>query len=164
MELIIYYLEMVSPSLLKGKPKIADFVVKEVEIPQFEFNKYLYILVGKSWHWNDKLSWTDSDWKNHVQNKNLKTYVAYYKGTPVGYYELLQETNGSVQIVLFGLASGFIGKGFGGYFLTQALQSAWELNNTKRVYLNTCSLDHPSALKNYKARGMTVYKTITNPK
>jgi len=27
-----------------------------------------------------------------------------------------------------------------------------------RVWLHTCSLDHPYALANYKARGMKVYK------
>ena len=45
MELITYYLEMLSPLLLKGKPEVTDFLVQEVKIPQFEFNKYLYILV-----------------------------------------------------------------------------------------------------------------------
>ena len=95
-------------------------------------------------------------------SKKLKTYFAYYKGTLAGYYELLQEDEGSVQIVLFGLAPAFISKGLGGYFLTQAIQSAWALKATQRVCLNTCSLDHPSALQNYQARGMTVYKKVVN--
>ena len=162
MELIIYYLEMLSPTLLKSKPKVVDFIVKEAKIPQFELNKSLYSLVGKAWDWTDRISWTDTKWKSHTENKKLKTYFAYYKGTLAGYYELLQEDEGSVQIVLFGLAPAFISKGLGGYFLTQAIQSAWALKATQRVCLNTCSLDHPSALQNYQARGMTVYKKVVN--
>ena len=30
---------------------------------------------------------------------------------------------------------------------------------TERVWVHTCSLGHPSALKNYQARGFTIYKT-----
>ena len=31
--------------------------------------------------------------------------------------------------------------------------------NTKRVWVHTCSLDHKNALNNYISRGMRIYKT-----
>jgi hypothetical protein len=31
----------------------------------------------------------------------------------------------------------------------------------RRVWVHTCTLDHPSALKNYQARGFSLYKTET---
>ena len=162
MELITYYLEMLSPIQLKGKSEVADFNVKEVTIPQFEFNRFLYILVGKYWSWTDRLSWTDSQWKNYVTNPQLKTFAAYYKGTPAGYFELEQNKNGDIQIQLFGLSPVFIGKGMGGYFLTKAIEISWTIENTQRIWLTTCSLDHPSALQNYLSRGMQVYKEVSN--
>jgi len=45
--------------------------------------------------------------------------------------------------------------------LTDALQRAWAWN-AHRVWVHTCSLDHPAALKNYAARGMTVYDQQSN--
>ena len=59
----------------------------------------------------------------------------------------------------FGLGVRFIGKGMGGYLLSQANEKAWLLENTQRVWVHTCSLDHPSALKNYQARGFSIFKT-----
>ena len=159
-----YYLEMLSPLQLKRKLLVADFNVQEVSIPQFEFNKFLYILVGEPWNWTDRLSWTDTEWKNYAENPKLKTFVAHYKGTPAGYFELEQKEKGNVHIHLFGLSSSFIGKGMGGYFLTKALEISWSLPKTKRIWLTTCSDDHPSALQNYISRGMEVYKEVSTTK
>jgi GNAT superfamily N-acetyltransferase len=51
----------------------------------------------------------------------------------------------------------FIGRGLGGALLTSAIDEAWRLS-PKRVWVHTCTLDHPQALANYQARGMVVYK------
>ena len=34
-------------------------------------------------------------------------------------------------------------------------------NNSKRVWLHTCTLDHKNALKNYLNRGMKIFKEET---
>ena len=69
-----------------------------------------------------------------------------------------------VEIAYFGLAPRFIGKGFGGYLLSHAIKSAWAWEGTRRVWVHTCTLDHPTALQNYKARGLEVYKVGTEQK
>jgi GNAT superfamily N-acetyltransferase len=66
-----------------------------------------------------------------------------------------------VEIAYFGLAPKFIGRGFGGYLLSQAIKSAWKMKGTQRAWVHTCTLDHPGALRNYKARGMEVYRVAT---
>ena len=35
------------------------------------------------------------------------------------------------------------------------------IGDISRIWLHTCSLDHQNALKNYKARGMKVFKSET---
>lgn len=47
--------------------------------------------------------------------------------------------------------------GFGGGLLSHAITSAWEWPGTRRVWVHTCTLDHPSALQNYQARGFVLY-------
>ena len=157
-EVTTKYLEMKSASSLKDKKESKGLQIVESEIKQFQFNRFLYQLVGKAWQWTDKLSWSDEQWKAYAENDNLRTWAAYLRGSPAGYYELQQQDGGDLEIAYFGLAPKFIGQGFGGYLLSQAIKSAWEWRGTKRVWVHTCSLDHPSALQNYKARGMEVYR------
>jgi GNAT superfamily N-acetyltransferase len=73
-------------------------------------------------------------------------------GEIAGYFELEKQPGPVVEIVYFGLTPEFIGKGYGGGMLTRAVDEAWALG-AESVWLNTCSLDGPAALPNYKARG-----------
>lgn len=158
-DITIYYLEMRSPDDLKGKEKPTGLEVVEAEVKEYSFNRYLYQLVGQAWRWNDKLSLSIDDWKHYAENENLRTWVAYTKGSIAGYYELQKQKDDNVELAYFGLAPKFIGKGFGGYLLTHAIKSAWAWGDTRRVWVHTCTLDHDSALPNYQARGMKIYKT-----
>lgn len=154
----IYYLEMKSESQLKSKGSIADLTITEAKIKEHRFNRFLYSLVGEAWQWNDKLNDSNESWKAYSERNNLRTWVAYYQGAIAGYFELEINDNHDVEIKYFGLAPAFIGKGLGGYLLTYAIQQAWITCGAKRVCVNTCSLDHPSALANYQARGFILYK------
>lgn len=161
-EVITYHLEMNSISELNEKPESNGLSVVEAEVDAYQFNRFLYQYVGAPWQWTDKLSLPDEEWKAYVDDPNLKTWVAYFKGSIAGYFELQARPDGTTEIMYFGLAEQFIGKGFGGYLLSQAIKKAWDIASTKRVYVHTCTLDHASALSNYKARGFKVYKTETD--
>lgn len=158
--MITYYLEMKSQSELVSKPRLLEIEVVEAEVKNFRFNKSLYRLIGENWNWNDKLSQTDNEWRSYAEADNLRTWVAYIKGSIAGYYELQHQNNGDVELAYFGLAPDFIGKGYGGYLLSHAIQSAWSLPGVSRVWVHTCTLDHPSAFSNYKARGFSVYDEV----
>lgn len=159
-EVITYYLEMKSEKELKGVEESNGLSVIEAEIDNYKLNKFLYQYVGEPWDWVDKLSLSDESWQRYVENPGLRTWVAYYKGSIAGYFEL-SVVGRDIELVYFGLAQAFIGKGFGGYLLSFAIKQAWGIDGAKRVWLHTCSLDHPNALKNYEARGFKLYKTET---
>ena len=153
----IYYLEMNQAEQLNEKPKVDGLTISEAIIKEYRFNRFLYSLVGEQWQWLDKLNESDDDWRAYAESDNLRTWVAYYQGAIAGYFELEISAEQEVEIKYFGLAPAFIGKGFGGYLLTYAIQQAWAVCNAKRVWVHTCSLDHPSALANYQARGFVLY-------
>lgn len=157
-EITTFFLETRSPDDLRGKAKPRGLEVIEAEVKEFRFNRYLYQLVGEQWSWNDKLSLSDNDWKQYAESNRLRTWVAYERGSIAGYFELQKQPHENVEIVYFGLAPKFLGKGLGGYLLTHALNAAWSWGNTSRVWVHTCTLDHEAALNNYKARGMRIYK------
>jgi GNAT superfamily N-acetyltransferase len=153
------YLEMHSPNELIEKTDSKGLEVKEAEIKDFTLNRYLYSLVGEAWGWSEMLVFTDQQWKDYAESDSRRTWVAYYKGSIAGYFELNTDPDFNVEVALFGLAPKFIGKGFGGYLLSCAIKYAWQKCNAKRVWVYTCSSDHPNALKNYQACGFKIYRT-----
>lgn len=159
--IIITFLEMHSPKALRPK-RSSDlrFTVHEPLVKQWEYNRQLYRLVGSDWQWTDKNAWTDQQWRNYVESDRLRTLAAHYDGSLAGYYELRQDPAGGIEVAIFGLVPQFIGRGWGGVLLTHALETAWR-ERPRRVWLHTCSLDHPAALPNYQKRGMSVYRTET---
>ena len=87
------------------------------------------------------------------------TYVAHFDGQEVGYFELESQKGGDVEIVYFGLLPDFIGRGLGGALLSAAVERAWEITDTRRVWVHTCTEDHKHALDNYRQRGFILFKT-----
>jgi GNAT superfamily N-acetyltransferase len=155
------YLEMRSAGELRPKRcPDAPFWVRECTVPQWPFNRFLYLTVGAPWAWNDKRGWSDEQWRAYVESDRLRSFAAYYDGSPAGYYELHRGDNGDVEIAYFGLLPAFLGRGFGGALLTSALEEAWK-SQPPRVWVHTCTLDHPAALANYRARGMRVHHVET---
>tara|TARA_B100000674_G_C37601315_1_gene805492 strand:+ start:64 stop:570 length:507 start_codon:yes stop_codon:yes gene_type:complete len=133
------------------------FLVKKIK-PDFQLNKFFYKQVGKKHRWKDRLSWSDGKWINYISNKNLETYIISESDELAGFFELLYNPElKETEISYFGLLEEYIGKGIGGYALSVAIKKSFE-KNIRRVWLHTCTLDHPNALKNYIARGMRVFK------
>jgi len=158
--IITTYLEMTDVTRLRPRAcSDTRFRVLAATVKQWRFNRFLYEFIGAQWGWRDKLSWSDEQWRSYVEDESTRTFVAYYEGAVAGYFEL-SERDQQVEIAIFGLAPSFIGRGFGGALLTRALEEAWT-TKPARVWVHTCTLDHASALGNYEARGMVVYKTET---
>ena len=152
------FLEIRDVKNLKVNPsKKIKLLVKKTN-PDFQLNKFFYKQVGKKHRWVDRLSWSDEKWIKYISNKNLETYVISVNDDLAGFFELLYNPElKETEISYFGLLEEYIGKGIGGYALSVALKKSFQ-KNINRVWLHTCTLDHPNALKNYIARGMTVFK------
>ena len=152
------FLELKDLKNLKTNPINKNkYLVKKIK-PDFQLNKFFYKQVGKKHRWIDRLSWSDEKWYSYISNQNLETYVISENYDLAGFFELLYNPElKETEILYCGLLEEYIGKGIGGYALSVAIKKSFE-KNIKRVWLHTCTLDHPNALKNYIARGMTVFK------
>ena len=124
----------------------------------FQLNKFFYREIGKKHRWVDRLSWSNDTWINYLSNKNLYTCVLKKNDDLVGYYEkIYYEESNEFEIAYFGIMEEYIGKGYGGFLLSEALESCLK-EKVRRIWVHTCSLDHENAIKNYLARGMKLYK------
>lgn len=156
------HLYMDAPS--KFEPKFAnnrELSLMKVGIPNPSLNHYFFANIGIPFKWYSRLKWTYNDWKNYVEKNYVHTWVGYDNGSPYGYFELQAREN-ETEIKYFGILSQFFGKGYGGHLLSCAIREAWNLANTKRVYVHTCTLDHESALPNYQARGFVIDRSVTD--
>jgi ribosomal protein S18 acetylase RimI-like enzyme len=152
------YLEMTRPGELLAA-RLDDPTVsldRAFECP-VSFFRYLYAEVGRSYHWVDRLPWSDEQLRARLADPDVTLWLLRVKGSPAGYFELEHHDDGSVEIAYFGLLPEFLGRGLGKHLLTAAVESSWSLG-AARVWLHTCTLDDPAALPNYRKRGFLPYK------
>lgn len=148
-----YYLEMNDPTHFRpAAPPDDPCSVVRAEILTPELSRFFYTAVGGEWYWVMRLEWSYTDWQVMVSQPGFETWYGVFRGTPIGYFELLPHADLSVEIDSFGLLPRFIGRGFGGQLLTAAIERAWA-KDARRVTVHTCTLDGPHALRNYLARG-----------
>ncbi|MCB1692474.1 MAG: GNAT family N-acetyltransferase [Pseudomonadales bacterium] len=151
----VWHLELLTrPAPPAGQP---GYTLAHVDTPTPEFARFLYAAVGVPWTWYMRLGWTHEQWETRFAQSNVELWVGYHAGQPIGYFELESEPNQSVEICYFGLMPQMIGRGFGRSFLEDAIDKAFTLGG-QRVWLHTCSLDHPNALGNYVSRGFEVFR------
>ena len=117
----------------------------------------LYTLVGELWLWRDRLVWSRDELERYLASPDVHVWTARVRGATAGYFELRRHADGSVEVMYFGLAPPFMGRGIGGWLLTRAVEEAFGLG-ASRIVLNTCTLDAPQALPNYLARGFTIVR------
>ncbi len=135
------------------------FTIEHVKPADFQLNKFFYKNVGNKHRWVDRLIWTEKQWIDYVSDEKVKTYVLKRNEDLAGYFELILHKN-EIEIAYLGLLEEYQNKKLGSYLLSSAIKNSF-LENPKRVWVHTCSLDHKNALKNYINRGMKIFKKET---
>ena len=124
----------------------------------FQINKFFYKNIGKEHRWTDRLLWTDKQWIEYISDQKVKTYILKKANDMAGYFELIfHEEKKETEIAYLGLLKEYQNKKLGSFLLTSAIKNSF-LENTKRVWVHTCSFDHKHALNNYISRGMKIFK------
>lgn len=160
MSSIVSHIEMNSRDEFSPVEVPAGLKIEMVEARDGLVNQRMYREVGAEWDWTDRLVWSEEQWKDYAGKDGFETWQAFWEGELAGYFELERQEEGNVEVVHFGLLPGMIGKGLGSAMLSLAVAQAWKREETKRVWLHTCTEDHPHALANYLKRGFRLFKTV----
>jgi len=153
----VTYLKLCEPPLAPNAPS-DDVRVIRADQATAGFYRFLYDQVGRDWQWYERLRMDDAALLKAIRAPGIEIDVLHVAGVPAGYVELNFGSGVEVEVMYFGLMREFIGRGFGSYFLRWMLHRAWQIS-PQRVWLHTCSLDHPRALGEYQKAGMQIYRT-----
>jgi len=156
-EITITHLEMLeNPRLSVPAPPHSQISLIRADNPPVHFYRYLYQTIGADYIWVNRLKMSDEELTAIIQDPAVELYVLHVNGCPGGYVELDFRKMPDVELVFMGLMPEIIGQGFGRYLLSQAIALAW-LHSPKRLFVQTCTLDHPRALGLYQRCGFVPF-------
>lgn len=154
---VITYLEMTAhPALPHIEPHARMLALLRLNEPTVSFYRYLYDAVGRPWFWTDRKALSDDALGHIIGDERIEIYVLYVNGAPAGYFELDRRDPPDVNLAYFGIMPEYIGQRFGPYMLREAIDMAWGYE-PRRLTVNTCTLDHPKALRLYQRFGFVPY-------
>lgn len=154
---VVTHLEMVERPRLRPQ---AGSPLRLVHWPQPDLAKYraLFSRVGTPWLWFSRAVMPDAAVMAIIGNPAVEVYaVADPRGTEVGILELDFRRLPDCEIGYFGLVPELNGNGHARWLMGEALTRAWR-EDVDRVWVHTCTLDHPSALGFYRAQGFVPFK------
>jgi GNAT superfamily N-acetyltransferase len=153
---IVTSLEMV----MRPKPApLPDSPLRLNPWPECAAEKYraLFKRVGGPWLWFSRLAMDDASLTSMIHHPQVALWaVCDPRGIEVGILELDFRTEGQCELAFLGLVPELAGQGHGRWLMAQALALAWR-PGIKRVWVHTCTLDHPSALHVYRRSGFVPY-------
>ncbi len=163
MDEVVTSLEMSAPTqLVPGRPPPAPLEMEEVAPAAAPVLRSTYVRTWATLASGGRIAWSDAQWEEELSRPGVRAWLARVGGDIAGCVELEAEPDGDVGIVVFGLVPEFVGRGFGGAFLTLATETAWKVRlrggPTRRVWVQTSSDDHSHALPNYESRGFRPFR------
>lgn len=158
LQTIVTHLAMEAPL------QVASGAVEWPDNVRFDFEKNialadyraLYDKVGRKWHWVNRRHLSDKRLASLIHHPATEIFVLRDNGEPIGFVELNNRLFPQIEIVFVGLVDGHIGRGLGPMMMTASLQHIKQ-RQPNRVIIQTCTLDHPAALKLYQKLGFAAY-------
>jgi GNAT superfamily N-acetyltransferase len=154
---VVTYLEMRTPPPDAVTSTTSEFSVRRVNEPDLEWYRGLFRAIGENWLWFSRLRLSDDELRAILDDPAMDIYVLSHAGGDCGLLEFDHRHVSDIEISFFGVTQQVIGRGAGSALLQHCLPLAWE-HNPERVWLHTCTSDHPGAMAFYLKFGFLPYK------
>ena len=100
---------------------------------------------------------SDADLAAVIHAPEVEVCALQHDGRDEGLLELDFREPGQCELVFFGVTAKLIGSGAGRFLMSRALQRAWS-QAISRLWVHTCTLDHPNALAFYQRTGFRPFR------
>jgi GNAT superfamily N-acetyltransferase len=149
---VVTLLEMAHKPTPRPMPMSRLKLVRWVK-PSPEAYRTLFRRVGEPWLWYSRLTLDDAALITATHQAKTQIFAVVDPiGIEVGILELTHPESDWCSIDFLGLVPELNGKGEGAWLMTNALALAWQ-PGVHSVRVNTCTLDHPGALRFYQRSG-----------
>jgi GNAT superfamily N-acetyltransferase len=153
---VVTHLEMTARPALRPDPAGA-WSLRRVDAPGLDWCRDLYRRVGEEWLWFSRIRMPDAELAERLHAPQLEVYALVDDGRDEGLLELDFRGSGQCEIGMFGVTAKLVGTGAGRWLMNRALDIAWS-RPVERVWLHTCTFDHPAALAFYQRSGFRAFR------
>ena len=153
---VVTHLEMTARPASRHDPAGA-WTLRRVEIPPLDWFRDLYRRVGEEWLWFSRIRMPDAELSAIIHSPMVELYALEQEGRDEGLLELDFRDAGQCEIAFFGITAKLIGSGAGRWLMNRALELSWSRPVT-RVWVHSCTFDHPSALAFYQRSGFRPFR------
>jgi GNAT superfamily N-acetyltransferase len=117
----------------------------------------LYANVGEPWLWFSRARLSDLALSRIIDDPLVEPLAFHRHGADIGIVELDFRRAGQCELSFLGLVPEAVGRGYGPVLIAEAIRRAFA-RPIERLWLHTCTLDHPSALGFYMAAGFRPFR------
>jgi GNAT superfamily N-acetyltransferase len=153
---IVTHLEMTARPAPRPDPAGA-WMLRRVEMPPLDWFRDLYRRVGEEWLWFSRIRMPDEELAARLHSPQLEVYALFDGVRDEGLLELDFRHPRECEIGMFGVTAKLVGTGAGRWLMNRALEIAWS-RPVERVWLHTCTFDHPAALAFYQRSGFRAFR------
>src|SRR5690625_1316520 len=154
---VVTYLEMHDKPSPPPADRQASWQLRAVPRPDSEWYRDLYRRIGESWLWFSRLLLSDEDLEAVLKDPGIRFFAFQVGERDEGIIELDFRQKGECELAFFGITAALQGKGAGRWLMAHALALAWS-QPIQRLWLHTCTADHPKALSFYQRAGFRPYR------
>lgn len=117
----------------------------------------LYAEVGQAWLWFSRTLVADDALRAVIGDPRVEALALVIAGRDAGIVELDFRRDRDCELAFFGLVPGLQGRGVGAALIAEAIRRAFA-RPIRRLWLHTCTLDHPAAMPLYLGAGFRPYR------
>lgn len=153
---VVTHLEMTERPAIPSDPAGA-WTLRRVEAPELDWYRDLFRRVGEEWLWFSRVRMPAAELTAILHSPLVENYALAHEGCDEGMLELDFRQAGQCEIVFFGVTAKLIGSGAGRWLMNRALELAWS-RPIARLWLHTCTHDHPGAVAFYQRSGFRAFR------
>lgn len=149
-------LELREPPSRALTPFPADLSLVPAAKADLAAYRALFRAVGQDLLWFSRLLMEDQKLVEILSHPETHSFTLQRGETTIGILELSFRDSPECELSFFGLVPGEVGNGTGRILIDEAIRRAFA-RPISRLWLSTCTLDHPKALAFYRKAGFVPY-------
>jgi GNAT superfamily N-acetyltransferase len=154
---VVTYLQQTERPAVAAAAHPPGMEIRRLATPDLGRYRALFRAVGEPWLWFSRLRMSDEELTATLSDPGVEVFFLSLDGMDKGLLELDLRAAPDIEIVFLGVVPELAGRGAGRYLMSFAIESAWS-RAPRRLWLHTCTLDHPGALRFYQRFGFRPFQ------